>query len=732
MHNNNKESLPMGGSVSNIMSQEIDIDFTNMWNVLMRRRIVLANVTLAVLLMAGLFIFMQTPRYTAHAVLLFEPANDSVVDIKAVMSGLSSADAALDSQIDVIKSRMLLAKIVDKLDLYNDKAFNPSAKSVWGSVKDFFRDEAPAAELNEAERLQIRGRLVDSLQGGLKVIRKVKSHIVTVSFTSTDRDLAKKLANIIVDEYLIDQLDARFSATKLANEWLQDRVKILRDQVRQSEHAVQRFREKHDLTGIGGKSSVNNQLSELNTQLIIARTARAQSAAALQQTKEALKEKNGIYAIAEVLNSPLIKDLRVKEAAFRQNLSEYKGRYGPKHPVMINAAVEYKELRRNIAAEVNKIIRGIKNDLQKAHVNEKNLQNALEKLRKTLNVSNSFEMQLIDLVREMEANQELYQAFLVRFKETADDQNFYQSDARVIAYAELPRKASWPRKKLVLIVATVLGMFLGLCAIIILEYFDNAFRNLNQIEATLGVPGIGVLPEIKDKMGPVDYAIAKVASAYAEALRSVNTAVHFSNPDNPPKSLVITSSVPHEGKSVFAASLARLVAKSGSKVLLVDCDMRLPTVHKTFQSSLTKGLDAYLMNEAELEEIIEVDDKSGLHYIRSFKETPHSQELLGSVKMADFMRMASQSYDLVVLDAPPIMALADAIVLSHAADATILLSRWEKTPRNVVKEALKRLNSSNINVAGVVLSRVDLDKQSRYSYGDAGYYYGKYKDYYTS
>lgn len=714
-----------------VIKQDLELDLQHIFRILKRRKRVIINTVLVTILLSLIFIFIQKPLYTAESVLQFSLRNNNVVDIESVMSGLSSDSAALESEVDVIKSHILIGQVIEKLELRKNKEFDPEIMDK--SIISTFFEWITSSEVSEEElKRREHNLIVEKVLKNLEVNRSPRSYTVTVKYTSESAEMAAKIANAIVDEYLIDQLNTHFQATKRANEWISERMSSLRKKVRDSQMAVQKFREEHDLVNFDGKFGTDNQLSELNSHLIIARTARAQAEARLEQTREIINSNDDTASIAEVLSSELISKLREQESEVLRKKSELESRYGPRHPLMIKVRAEIDNINDNIEREIKKIILGIEYEVSAAKIKEKSMEKSLENLRKKLNTTNKFEMQLTELLREMEANQHLYDSFLVRFKETSEDQSYSQNNARIIAVAQIPEKPSWPKKKIILALAIILGAGIGVLVVFAIEHFDNVFRNGQQVEEIIGIPAIGMIPELAPNENPIDYAINKVTSAFAESLRSTATAVHFSNPDNPPKSIVVTSSTPKEGKSVFASSLARLMAKSGAKVLLVDCDMRLPSIHKYFGIELKKGLGDLLTNGATLKEIIAVDKKSGLHYIRSFHDTPYSQELLGSKKMEEFIRMAEKSYDMVILDTPPVMALSDSIVLSCVADATVLLARWEKTPRNVVKESVKRISVSGINIAGIVLSRVDMEKQAEYDYGDAGYYYGKYRDYYTS
>lgn len=277
-----------------------------------------------------------------------------------------------------------------------------------------------------------------------------------------------------------------------------------------------------------------------------------------------------------------------------------------------------------------------------------------------------------------------------------------------------------------------MGGGLGLILAFLLEQLDNAFKTTEQLEKMTHTATVGMIPELPAKTNLIEYASTKLSSVFAESLRSVLTSLHFSNPDNPPKVVMINSTVPQEGKSSFSASMATLLAKSGAKVLLIDCDLKRPALGKILGIKKSEnGLSELLAGDATEKQVVRLDKRSGLHFMTSKSNTVHSQDLLASQKMTDFLNACRKKYDMIILDTPPVMAVSDALVLSGKVDAALYMVRWDKTPRQLVQSGIKQLHSCNIPLAGTVLNRVNLEKHARYGYADRGYYYGRYKEYYT-
>ena len=276
----------------------------------------------------------------------------------------------------------------------------------------------------------------------------------------------------------------------------------------------------------------------------------------------------------------------------------------------------------------------------------------------------------------------------------------------------------------------MLSLIAGIVVALVLEYFDHGVRSAANIEQTLGIPFLGYVPKLSTRITGHRSIVEEPLSAYAEALRSVRTALRFSNPGNPPKIIMVTSAIPAEGKTVFAASLAQSIERSGGRSILVDCDLRHPTVGKLFGVQGGAGLASYCEGKSNLPDLIQSDANSRLDYITVGERSADPHELFDSQHMRDALAKLRSAYDCVILDAPPVLAVSDSIVLSHMVDATIFIVRWEKTPRHVAMSGLNLLRSQGANLAGIVLSCVDVRRHARYDYGDSAYYYGRSRGFY--
>lgn len=737
--------------------EDREIDLRSILAMLRRRKSVIFGTVAAVLLVTLLVLIQLTPRYTSSAELMLNTRQQNVVDIETVVSGLNvdagAFQTGVQSEVNIITSRSLARRVVEKLGLMQDPEFNASLRqhSALDYINPLYWLETAArrgmslvglgaelerpreARTQEEEESAALSSVISAFLEHLTVSNDRRSYSIVVSFTSEDPEKAAVIANAVADQYLVDQLEAKFEATRRATAWLNERLADLREKVKESETALQAYREQANLIDNQGQTVSAQQLSELNSQLILARTERAQTEARLRRVRELVKT-GGVDSSPDVLASPLIQRLREQESDLQRQQAELSGRYGERHPTMINLRAEIRDLRSKIDAEVNKIVLSLANEVEVARARESTLASNLASIQQNVGELSRASVRLNELQREADANRSLFETFLNRFKETSNQDQIIQPDARIISAAEVPAWPSFPRKKVILALALGISLFLGVFLALLIERLDNGFRSPEQVERLTGVPGLGLIPAVRAsrKSQPQDYLLQKPTSAYAEALQSVRTALHFSNVDHPPKVILVTSALPEEGKTTFSISLARLAARSGLKVVLVDGDMRRPKIARVLGLEADAGLRELLAGDALIPGVLHKDEPSGMHIIPSQPDTPGPQDLLGSRRMRDLIRQMSSLYDLVVIDSPPIIAVSDAIVLSGLADATLVMVRWETTPREVTISAIRQLRQSGGRIAGAVLTRVNMRKNARFSYGDTAYYYDKYKGYYAN
>lgn len=750
------QALTPYGTTS-VRDDEDIIDIKELFRTLWRRRSVIIGTVLFICSLAIVIVFQLTPKYTASSLLTLQTRQEAVVDIQAVMSGLSTDASVIRTELDVISSRRLVGKLVDKLNLTQDPEFNGSLReqSPFALALDprtylspewliaLGLDTEDESALPESERKAIEfARVVDAVTGALSVTNPKLSYTIQISFESEDAKKAALLANTLSDLYLTDQLEAKFEATQRASDWLGGRIGDLRNRVHAAESAVQEYREKHQIIQTGSQGTVGEQqLSELNVQLINAQTDLAEAEARFNQASDQINRGGDASSIGEVLNSPLIQRLGEQEAEVRRKQAEILKRYGPLHPDTASVSSELANLRGKIAEEVAKVMRSVESDLRVAKARAVTLAKSLERLKSQTSSVDMARVELRELEREAESSRVLLETFLSRFKETSNQEDLQQADARIISRAEIPADPSFPKKKLILAVALVLSLMLGFGLAFILEAIDNGYRTLEFLEKANRVKDLGMVPKVTAMKlkghKPFRYALRRPTSAYSESLRSVYTSLMFGHPGNvKPKTVLVTSSLPGEGKTTVTLSLGLLVARAGNvKVLCIDGDLRRANLGKELLEKAAAGpsLSQYLAGtENRWEDCLVLDTTSGLHILPTAGSLQNAQALLQSDRMKSLLAEAAQRYDLILIDTPPLLAVTDAVILSHFVDAALFVVKWESTPREAVRNALELLRKAGAPLAGAVLSQVDVKRHAQYGYGDHASYYGRYGSYYVN
>ncbi|MGR8934984.1 MAG: GumC family protein [Gammaproteobacteria bacterium] len=692
-----------------------------------------------------------TPLYTSTATLMVGGNRMQIADVV----GMASNDyynlfSALNNETEILKSRNLARKVIEKLHLDESEEFNPKPKEpgllaklhprhlipeAWREALSENRGQGAVQRSTEEQHEELISSLVDSFLARLKVEPIEMSNVIKIHYTLENPKLAALIANEIADQYLLSQLDAKFEGTRKTTEWLNDQLAELKQKVEQSEKAVELYRNEKGLAKAGTVTLSAEQLSEMNSELIVARVKRAELEARLRQVEALLKAGANIESATEVMRSPFVQELQSQEMLVQRNLSDMSRQYGARHPKIIQAHAELAELRKKIQLEIKKIASNLRNEVEVARSREGAISSGLASLESTNASKNQAEVQLRALEREAAANRALFENFLKRFKETSTTEGIQEADARVISKAEIPRGPSYPNTNR-LITMSIFGSFVAAIAVVfLLEMFNPGLRSPEQIEVLLKRPTLGVIPLLRDGK-PLDYLLKNPQSSLSEAVHSLRVSLLLLDPDKTVKTVLVTSSVPEEGKSTLAALLARQAAGSGQSVVLVDADLRRPTIEKMFAFGKPKGITDYLMNpNSQYRDFIVKDEASGLHVIgRGLAEFVNPADLFASHRMEALIKSLSDHYDLVVIDSPPVMSVTDSRVLSRLADKTLFVVRWDFTPRKVIKTAVRQISEASNNVAGIVLQRVNLKQYGRYSYGDSGHYYhyGRYRQYYSN
>ncbi|MGD2137725.1 MAG: polysaccharide biosynthesis tyrosine autokinase [Gammaproteobacteria bacterium] len=712
----------------------------NLW----RKRAKIFSIVTVVMVLTAIILSMVTPRYTAETLIMIDSRGSNIVDFDSVFPGLSLDNEAIASEIEIIKSRDLAEKVVDRLDLLSNPEFNSELRPKSG-LAEFFQlkryipqglldsftgDSSGTRE--EQKKARERTLTVNAFMDGLVVSRKGDSRVINIQYTSEDPDMAARIVNTIADLYIAGQLEAKYEATRSATKWLNERVEPLREKVRESETAIEQFRQRSGLTESKGITLNSQQMAELSTQLVIAQTDYTEAQARLRRINQLMNTPGAAESAPEVLNSSLIQSLRVQEAELERRIGELSTELGERHPTMVQLRAELGDLRSKIRSEVRKIVSGIKNEAEIARVRKASLEANLNKL-KGLDAENNKDMvELHALEREAEADQKLLEVLLSRLKETTSQEGIsnFQPDARVISFGNVPISPSHPKKIPILALMLFASTIVAVLYLSVSESSDQGFRSCEEIELQTGLPSLGFLPVLQKgwpERKPESMIMKRPESNFAESVRTLYSSTLLASSTGKVKSLLVTSAETGEGTTTIASCLARTRALAGDKTLIVDLNLRNPDIHRTFDIKRSPGIIELLSGDFPLEEIVRRDPESGADIITAGAACLNPTDILMGHNLGTLIHILSDKYDFVIIDSAPIMAYPDTRLLLDKVDTTVFVVRWAQTKRKFVQKALAQITASRKQLVGVVLNMVDVKKYSQYGYRSSGYYYGQLK-----
>lgn len=727
----------------------------------------------------GLLYLMITPaQYTATATVLIDSNALRALQTQPLPQGDTPLDALqVGSQVEILASEKLALAVIRQLGLADDPQFVKTS----AGLSTLFSSSPPASSQADKEQ-----RALDEFVSHRSISRVERTYALNISYTARNRAAASKIANAIAEAYINDQLEAKYQTARRASAWLQDRIKELKAEATTADRAVLEFKEKNNIVDFGGTSGTTGpgpasrligeqQLFELNAQLSTARAATSEAKARLDRIEQVRQLDVGEAAVADTLRSEIITRLRNKYLDLSAREADWSVRYGYDHAATINFRNQMAELRRNIGAELGRIAASYQSDFEIAKTREESLERSLASLVSEGQTTNRDRLGLAELESSAKIYHSIYDIFFQRYMEAIQQQSFPIADARVLSLATPPTRKSKPIGSLVLTIAVTMGIIVSVGLAALRDAIDGVIRTGRQAEQTLGVRCLSVIPLIAAPAipplapelpiarprhpygaawrGPKELASGETEpdmqrfafadplkrriledhlSTFTEAFRAIKVTAELQATMQDKKVIGITSTLPGEGKSTVACNLALLMADAGKRVILMDADLRNPTLARSLAPTPAVGLMELLTGQIDLQQAVGQESSTGLTLLPLVldEQLVHSDEILTSQVFRSLIERLRQSYDYVIMDLPPIAPIVDVRAAASAIDSLIFVVEWGSTKIKTVQRHLLAAPELCDGLLGVVLNKADLKKLDRFEqptlYQSAYYVNGDY------
>lgn len=718
------------------------------WRLLRKRRWTILTVFFVLFTVVLLGTVKQKPIYRANALLEIGKENPNILSVQEFFQLDTVSDAYLETQYKILRSDSLARRVVDELRLDTLEEFAPGgfrrdAKGASSSAsgQTFTGDQA---DRDPKAYQAARGRFRDRL--GVDPVRR--SRLVEIRFESQDPQLAARVVNALASHYIQQSLEVRWEATQKATEWLSQQLLQLKGRLEKSENELQTYAQEKGLLFLEkdkgtSENIVNERLRQFQEEL-----TRAQAARYEKESLYRLVQAGDYGALPGVTDNKLVQDLTVRLAELRREQALLGTTFTPDYPRVKQIQNQVDEIEAVLAREQRRAAQRITNDYLAAGRRESLVQQAFEEQRKQVNLIAGRSVQYNILKREVETNQQLYEGLLQRLKEAGVSAALKASSIRIVDAAEPPGRPARPSLVVNLALATMLGLGLGVGAAFLQEHLDNSLKTAEDVERFLGLPALAFIPAVESINGrrshvyglagqsklpdggmrdrsavptraPHWYRIdsnAKQCSALGEAFRSLRTSVLLSTADRPPRTLLVSSSQPSEGKTTISINLAISLAQLGQRVLLIDGDMRRPSVRVALNLESNLGLVSYLTGQQDWRAAVRPTGVAGLDAMVCGPVPPNPAELLSSERMRALLEEAKAEYQFVVVDSPPLLQVADSRILATLVEGVLLVVKGASTPRELAQRARSSARDVGASLLGVVLNNLDVRANDDYYY----------------
>lgn len=735
---------------------------------LRRQYLVFVVVTLCAMVVGLVYLAVTPPQYTAKAMVLIDSNKVRVLQPQQQALGDAPLDTAqVETQVEILKSEKFARSVVKDLQLTGDPELTGSGD---GLVSRLLRAAGlgSKSEGSEAERVRAATRTFLARRA---VTRVGRTYAIDIGFTSHNPERAAAIANGIADAYILDQLQSKYQTTRMASDWLQDRIKELQARAMAADRAVVEYKEKNNIVAVGGDGGTGpvgsgrligeQQLAELNTQLVNARAATSEAKARLERVNEVLKQDNPDASIADSLRNEVINRIRGQYFDLAAREADWTKRYGPDHQAVLRVRGQMEELRRSIKEELGRIAESYSSDYEIARAREESLDKKVAGLIAEGQLTNRDRLGLSELESNAKANHVIYDTFLQRYTEAIQQQSFPITEARLVSPADPPEHKSSPIGSLVLTLSGLLGIAVSFGIAALRETLDHVFRTTRQVEEVLRVRCLAALPLVKLTAAPsgegkpqggsmpdgaariratspargnvrpeqvvsftnaiMRQVVEEPFSPLAEGIRAVKIAADLHAIARKNKVIGVTSTLPGEGKSTVASNLAELMADAGKRVILIDADLRKPRLFGSVEPKPAAGLLELLRGKADLQQVVRFDGATGLALLPSVidAQIAHSDEVVSSDAFKNLVERLREDHDYVIVDLPPLGPVLDVRAAARSVDSFVFVVEWGRTRINIVQRCLEAAPEVREDLLGVVLNKADVKTLDRYGgYGN--------------
>lgn len=726
-----------------------EINFHDYIRVLLKHQWTILTVFAVIVVSVVLFSFTATPIYQATTRIIIEKENPKVVSFQEVMSVDSSGMDYYQTQYKIIESRAVANEVIKRLKLDQNEEFVPKPglfsdirETILSPVtylKSLLKTETPAPALTGEGLAEPYSPLVPAFITRIKVSPIRNSRLVDLSFEAKDPVLAARIANTVARAYIDLTLQTKLKATSDAVNWLNQQVEQEKKKVEQAEQALLQYKQDQGIVtdfSSNVETITAQKLAELNKQVVDATSRRVEAETRFRQAKNLGNNPDSMGSIPEVLHNALIQDIKKQEVELHKRLSEHSKRYGANHPQIIALNNELKSLNGRKTAEIHRVISALQNEYRVALAREQSLKDALGQQKGETLSMNKKAIDYNVLKREAETSREMFDVLIKRFKETSLTEDIRTGNIRVVDPAEIPKSPAKPKKTQNILLSIVVGLSLGIGLAFFLDYIDSTIKLPDEVTRYLKIPYLGPVPAMaadpeteknEAQEQPKDDLISHHApkSTASESYRGIRTALLLSSADRAPQVILVCSAGPKEGKTITSANIAVTMAQTGNRVLVLDCDMRRPKVHRLFGAERDRGMSNILAGYCSMDDVLLHTGIENVDIIPSGPIPPNPSEILGSRHMKELIEQARTRYERIIIDSPPVTAVTDAVILSSFADGVVIVIRAGETHREIIKNGIAQLRAVNARILGAVLNAVDMGRDSYYYYQYYYYYYGE-------